>query len=241
MINFEPKRRQFIMTVNEEKLDNSVWYALTEAHKNFAVEYDGMKFYHPDFSSFGGFIDLEKTWMGIDQFAAFKSPFYVLGNQPNFSATIKLKNTIVCHQMILDEPIRIEINESIVKLQNKHEKALFDLVNLVQPGYFRQKTAELGNYFGIFKNNKLIAVTGERMKLDSFTEVSAVVTHPQHTGKGYAKQLVTHTTNKIFNEHKTPFLHVADTNKGAIKLYEKLGFRTRRKIMVCHYLPSDGM
>lgn len=104
------------------------------------------------------------------------------------------------------------------------------LVNLVQPGYFKSKTHLLGDYYGIFKGDALAAVTGERMKMNNFTEVSAVVTHPGHTGKGYAKQLVAYTVNKIFAEGKIPYLHVAEANTAGIRLYEKLGFRIRRKI-----------
>jgi predicted GNAT family acetyltransferase len=68
------------------------------------------------------------------------------------------------------------------------------------------------------------------MKMNSYTEVSTVVTHPEHTNKGYAKQLITYTSNKIFRDNKIPYLHVANNNAHAIKLYEKLGFQTRRKI-----------
>ena len=82
----------------------------------------------------------------------------------------------------------------------------------------------------LFKNDVLVAVTGERMQMNDFVEVSAVVTHPNHTGKGYAKQLVVYTVNEIFKQNKTPYLHVIEDNKGAIQLYEKLGFSTRRKI-----------
>ena len=88
----------------------------------------------------------------------------------------------------------------------------------------------MGNYFGVIKEGKLVSVTGERMKMNDFTEVSAVVTHPFYTGKGFAKQLVAHTANKIFDENKTPYLHVAETNFDAIRLYEKLGFKTRRRM-----------
>lgn len=62
------------------------------------------------------------------------------------------------------------------------------------------------------------------MKMEGYTELSAIVTHPEHTGKGYAKQLIIHASNRIFNESKIPYLYVADTNLNAIKLYEKLGF-----------------
>ena len=76
----------------------------------------------------------------------------------------------------------------------------------------------------------LVAVTGERMQMDDFTEVRAVVTHPQHTGKVYAKQLVAYTVNQVFAKGKTPYLHVLESNLPAIALYEKLGFTTRRKM-----------
>lgn len=101
---------------------------------------------------------------------------------------------------------------------------------MVQPGYFKKRTYLLGDYYGIFKNSELVAVTGERMEMNKYVEVSAVVTHPNYTGKGYAKQLVAHTVNNIFDKKKVPYLHVAETNTRAIKIYNNLGFQTRRKI-----------
>ncbi len=138
--------------------------------------------------------------------------------------------------MILDTPIDIQIKEEIIVLQENHENDLFALVNLVQPFYFKKKTSYLGSYYGIFKNGELIAVTGERMKMNEYTEVSAIVTHLDHTCKGYAKQLITHTVNKICREDKIPYLHFAETNVGAISLYEKLGFKTRRKISFWNFV-----
>lgn len=136
--------------------------------------------------------------------------------------------------MIVENKIDMEYKNTIVSLTSNNTKALFDLVNLVQPGYFKEKTALLGNYYGIFEKGELIAVTGERMKMADFVEISAVVTHPEHTGKGLAKQLVAHTANAIIEQGKMPYLHVVESNEGAIKLYEKLDFITRRKISFWH-------
>jgi predicted GNAT family acetyltransferase len=109
----------------------------------------------------------------------------------------------------------------------------------VQPGYFKSRTFELGAYFGIYENDRLVAAAGERMKMDGYTEVSAVVTHPEHTGKGYAKKLVSYTTARIFAEGRIPYLHVAQTNTAAIYLYEKLGFKTRRKISFWNFVQMN--
>jgi ribosomal protein S18 acetylase RimI-like enzyme len=156
--------------------------------------------------------------------------FFVVGDKPELSNLLKFKKELVCLQMIIHNKIDTVIKDHIISLSHEHTDALFDLVNLVQPGYYKRKTALLGSYFGVFKNGQLVSVTGERMRMNDFVEVSAIVTHADHTGQGYAKQLIAHTVNNIFNQSKTPYLHVLETNVGAINLYEKLGFETRRKI-----------
>ncbi len=215
-----------------EKLDNPVWFSLSESHKSFAIEYDSIKFYHPDYCPFGGFKQIENTSIYISQYSMLVDNFFMVGEKPVFSNSLKLKNELVCLQMVCYHIIDIGIHEDIVELDKKHKDHLFKLVNLMQPGYFKKKTFLLGNYYGIFNKNKLIAVAGERMKMNEYAEVSAIVTHPGHTGKGYAKQLIAHTVNNIFNQRRIPYLHVLETNVGAINLYEKLGFKTRRKISV---------
>ena len=224
-----------------EKLDNPTWYSLNETHKDFAMDYNGVKFYQPDYCPFGGFIDSNKTAEGINAYSLLINNFYVVGNKPSFNNKVRLNNELVCNQMLLDKQIDIEVCERIIELQTTNHKAdLLHLINLVQPGYFKSKTLDLGNYYGIYKDDQLIAVTGERMKMDGYIEVSAVVTHPEHTGKGYAKQLITHTCNKIFGEDKIPYLHVAYTNVKAIELYKKLGFLTRRKISYWNLLRNES-
>jgi GNAT superfamily N-acetyltransferase len=217
-----------LKTEEDKKLDNPVWHSLSECHKDFAVNYDSIKFYHPYYCPFGGFEKSDCIADHMYEYSLLVDNFFIVGEKPKLPDKVKLKAEIVCLQMIIQNKIGIEINENIVLLTNAN--AIFQLVNLVQPGYFKMKTALLGNYFGIFKNDELIAVTGERMKMNDFIEVSAVVTHPHHTGRGYAKQLIAHTVNNIIYQNKTPYLHVIEKNIGPIKLYEKLGFTTRRKI-----------
>ena len=230
MYGIQVNRLNAVNYQNVKKLDNPVWYSLSETHQNFAVDYTDIKFYHPDYCPFGGFLKTEKVSKFLDEYSTMVDNFFVVGEKPEFSNQLKLKNELVCLQMVINDSIDLEIKEQVVKLTAEHTDNLFQLVNLVQPGYFKRKTALLGDYFGIFKNGGLISVAGERMKMNDFIEVSAIVTHPNHTGRGYAKQLIAHTVNNIFNQNKIPYLHVVENNIGAITLYEKLGFTTRRKI-----------
>ena len=213
-----------------EKLDNPVWYSLSETHKNISINYHNVKFYDPAYCAFGGFIENNNIALQVDEYSKLINHFFIVGEKPAFSKKISLKKELVCLQMILEKRIEINIGEKIVEVDDTLAEALSSLVNEVQPGYFKKKTNLMGNYFGVIKEGKLVAVTGERMKMNDFTEVSAVVTHPFYTGKGFAKQLIAHTANKIFDQNKTPYLHVAETNFDAIRLYDKLGFKTRRKI-----------
>ena len=220
------------MVTSNHKLDNPVWYSISETHKDFGIDFGTIKFYHPDYCPFGGFITIDNIGQSISEYAKLANTFFIIGQKPTVPDNLKLNDELICLQMIIHDKIEENIEEQIVKLQEEHIEDLLGLVKIVYPEYFKKKTALLGNYYGIYKNNQLIAVTGERMQMEDYIEVSAVITHPDHTGKGYAKQLVTHTVNAVFEQNKTPFLHVSESNVGAIKLYKKLGFLTRTKISI---------
>jgi ribosomal protein S18 acetylase RimI-like enzyme len=226
--------------VNLSKLDNPVWYSLMERHQAVAINYINAKFYHPDYCPFGAFEASDHLSNGWIDYASLTDNFFIVGEKPTFPASLAIKREVVCLQMVLEKQPQVEIKENIALLDSKHEDALFELVNLVQPGYFKRKTSQLGNYYGIFKDDKLVAVSGERMKLNGLVEISAIVTHPNYTSKGYAKQLITHTVNKIVERNCLPFLHVVQSNTSAIGLYNRLGFATRRTISFWNIVRVNG-
>lgn len=216
--------------INTKALDNPVWNALNESHQQFARNFGGLKFYDPDIGPFAAFDGNNRVADEIDQYSTIIDDFFVVGDKPEYSAKVNFVGELVCLQMICEKKISITHKEEIHLMSKHHNKEVQDLVSLVMPGYFKKRTMDLGEYFGIFQSGQLVAVTGERMKMDQCTEVSAVVTHPDHSGKGYAKELVAHTVNNIFDKNELPFLHVAESNQRAISVYEKLGFKTRRKM-----------
>ena len=104
---------------------------------------------------------------------------------------------------------------------------MMELTALTKPGPFNRRTHELGTYLGIRREGKLVAMAGERLKIPGHTEVSAVCTHPEHTGHGYARILMMEIMRRICSRGETPFLHVREDNVRAIELYQRLGFRQR--------------
>ena len=109
---------------------------------------------------------------------------------------------------------------------------MLELVAQTQPGPFLTRTIELGDYLGIRRDGALVAMAGERFRLDGWTEISAVCTHPNHRGQGLASALVGALIAAIQLRSQRVFLHVLATNTTAIRLYEELGFRVRQAATV---------
>jgi predicted GNAT family acetyltransferase len=98
---------------------------------------------------------------------------------------------------------------------------------LTEPGPFGTRTCELGSYLGVRRNGQLAAMAGERLKLPGYTEISAVCTHPEHTGHGFATRLVAEIAEGIRARGERPFLHVREDNVRATDIYRRLGFVQR--------------
>ncbi|MFH9660997.1 GNAT family N-acetyltransferase [Streptomyces sp. NPDC017248] len=106
---------------------------------------------------------------------------------------------------------------------------MLDLVARTRPGPFLPRTVELGTYLGIRRDGALIAMAGERLRPPGWTEISAVCTDPAFRGEGLASRLVLAVAYGIRERGETPFLHTGAGNTHAIRLYESLGFRLRRR------------
>ncbi|WP_028224111.1 GNAT family N-acetyltransferase [Paraburkholderia ferrariae] len=104
------------------------------------------------------------------------------------------------------------------------------LTAATEPGPFGPRTIELGDYLGVRKEGKLAAMAGERMRLDGYTEISAVCVDPAFRGQGHAAGLMKRLIASIGARGETPFLHVVTSNQGAIALYRALGFVERREM-----------
>lgn len=111
---------------------------------------------------------------------------------------------------------------------------MLSLVELTKPGPFRPHTIELGTYLGIRAGARLVAMAGERMWVGNFRKVSAVCTHPEAQGRGYARALLGRTVNRILRRGETPFLHVESSKQRVMDTYLALGFIPRAEFTLLH-------
>lgn len=214
------------MPQNYSLLQDPFWNALRTEQKDFALGTTRIMKFRSQVLPFMGLHSYDKSilpeiepFLGPGEEVFVKDKFLSLPDNWEVIAHVPVIQ-MICKR----PPVAPEKKVGIVRLGEADYPALFDLVNMVQPGYFRPQTHLLGNYYGIKLDGKLVAVAGERMKITGFIEVSAVCTLPEYTGRGLAQQLICFLCRQIFSQGKIPFLHVLETNTRAIRLYELLHF-----------------
>ena len=210
-------------------LDNPVWNALSLTQAPFGEGDELAKRYLPDISPLAATVNLSAEahlrlagMLGPGQGAGL-----VLTARISTLPGFEIMQWLPVNQMVW-EGERVLVENPGEVLGNEDAPEMLALAQLTKPGPFAIRTNELGRYIGIRKEGKLAAMAGERMRMPGFTEISAVCTHPDHRGHGYATELVLAMVTTIQQRCDVPFLHVAAENAPAIKIYEKLGFRTRR-------------
>ncbi|BFP57294.1 GNAT family N-acetyltransferase [Streptomyces griseus] len=130
---------------------------------------------------------------------------------------------------LVDASVEAAPDPEAVPLGPRDVPEMLDLVARTRPGPFLPRTVELGTYLGIRRGGALVAMAGERLHPPGWTEISGVCTDESVRGQGLASRLVLAVAHGIRERGETPFLHASASNTGAVRLYESLGFRLRRR------------
>jgi predicted GNAT family acetyltransferase len=215
-------------------LDNVVWTALTTRQAALAESYDQACRFLPDVSTIAAFLEpSDRGWdslahlvhEGLTVNLALREPYQP---RPGWKQVLVTPMPQMVFQGNIPQLLQSSNPEvSIIELGSSDVPEMLELTALTKPGPFSKRTPELGRYIGIRQDGRLIAMAGERLKVSGYTEVSAVCTHPEHAGRGYARLLMTEIMRQIFDRGEIPFLHVRGGNAHAIGLYERMGFVQR--------------
>ena len=213
-------------------LDNPIWHALGGPHAGLGTVHGLIRRYQPQFAPFAAW-----ETESVETRAALAVAIPVNGGAVLFTTeTVEpvdgLETVMAGHllQMVATGFAPSGGAPGLRPLQNADVPAMQRLIDLTRPGPFAPRTIEMGRYLGLIEGGELVAMAGERLRLNGFTEVSAVCTHPDHRGRGYAKALVSAVAETIVERGETPFLQVLPANQPAIATYERLGFATRRTL-----------
>ncbi len=215
-----------------QPLDNPMWAALTGPQQSFALGAGAVRRYPREIAPF---VAVERAGVEaratLDALVAPGESVYVVAIAPAWPGDWQVVATGTILQMTCVQPPRQATAPGDWRaLDDADLPEMLALTALVYPEFFRERTRELGRYLGIHRPGVLAAMAGERLAVEGHVEISAVCTHPDHTGRGHAAQLMTALVHDIAARGKTPFLHVSDHNQRAIDLYARLGFVERRRL-----------
>lgn len=214
-------------------LDNIIWQALSKRQTEFAQCFGNARRFVPEVGPLAAFLEPDER--GYESLAELAGPkgtialFLDAPYRPRAGWSVVAGAPLV--QMAWRDGSLNKIDFAqfpIIALGAADSAEMIALTALTKPGPFGPRTHELGSFFGIRDEGKLVAMAGERMKVPGYTEVSAVCTHPQHTGHGYAAALMSQVVRGILERGEIPFLHVRGDNLRAIELYKRLGFVERK-------------
>lgn len=213
-------------------LDNPFWSSLRSLHRGIAQAAGEVARYPAEYAPFLGVSDADADVTdALDALVAPGESVYLIGVAPGqVPDGWKLEAFRPLAQMICTSPLEVIDGPEIIELTQANRADVLELTALVYPHYFRPRTMEMGRYFGIYQDGRLAAMVGERMGTETYREMSAICTHPDFNGLGYARRLTAMLTNDTLQRGSTPFLHVSHENPRAKGLYEQIGFRHRRDI-----------
>ncbi|MBB5316236.1 GNAT family N-acetyltransferase [Tunturibacter empetritectus] len=222
----------------ESLFANPVWTALHTKHRHFAISAGEACRYPADVAPFAAVASpTEAALLQLHSLLVPGESVWIAAESYPHPTQLVFEQTLECLQMVL--PAKIEppaARVEIVPLSGREAPEMVALTDLAFPGFFRSRTCEMGSYFGVRSEGQLIAMGGERLKLDgpteSYPEISGICTHPDHRGKRYAENLIWHLVRRHRRDGAVSWLHVSAGNHRAIQLYLRMGFVEARRVLL---------
>jgi ribosomal protein S18 acetylase RimI-like enzyme len=215
-------------------LDHPIWNALTSRQSRFA-EGDGLAWrFRAEISPFAAIADVTPA-----NFASLRRLIPDGGAVilTTVAPVLPPDDFAVTMATTLEQMLGTALGEggdesSLIPLGSDDAAEMLELATLTKPGPYYLRTHELGAFLGIRIDGRLVAMAGERMRVDGFTEVTAVCTHPDYRGQGYGSLLLGAVARRVRARGETPFLHVFSHNTQAIALYLRSGFTQRQTLQL---------
>ncbi len=216
---------------------NPVWDALQTKHRHFAVCQGEACRYAQEVAPFVAVRAVTaEALRDVAALLAEDEVVWLIAEECPDVEELVSPGTLACLQMILPEeimPPAEEESDGIIRLSAANAAEMVALTDVAFPGFFRKRTHEMGEYYGVRgAGGELIAMGGQRLMLDGFAEISGLCAHPRHRGKGLATRLIWELVRLHRRSGLRSFLHVTCANENAIRLYLDLGFEKVRRVLL---------
>ncbi|MHB1896091.1 MAG: GNAT family N-acetyltransferase [Metallibacterium sp.] len=215
-------------------LDNIIWNTLSGPHARFAAGMAQARRYARGFSPIVGFAEAESPdFDALAPFCAAGERLYCDRWSGKAPPGWRIDAESTMFKMVWDASVPAQdAAADAISLRPEHAGQALALAELTQPGPFGPRTPELGDYFGYFEAERLVAMAGERFQAGTLREISGVCTHPDFQGRGLARRLMLKLIRRQMQRGELPFLHVMCANIHARALYQRMGFRDHLETVV---------
>ena len=226
-----------LMSINV--LDNPIWHALAGLHCRHALGRGLARHYRRDIAPFSAIAEASAAAyadLAADLPVGTEARLLRTQVEPLPKGWEEIRRFTLLQMVAQRLPEEVEPLAEV--LSPGDAPAMMDLVAATEPGPFALRTPLLGSYLGIRDGHRLMAMAGERLRVPGYVELSAICVHPEARGKGYAAALTQELMRRAFAQGERPFLHVRPDNGPAVALYRRLGFETRRALVMLWRRPT---
>jgi ribosomal protein S18 acetylase RimI-like enzyme len=224
----------------EELFSNPVWHALHGPHRHLAIVEGGACRYPADVCPYAAIVaPAARALDELRSLLVLDESVWIV-DYGRTAQGLNVVGALDCVQMVLPADVELPPQSTeIMPLDATTAHEMVALTDVAFPGFFRLGTYRMGFYCGVRVNGELVAMGGERLRLEGYPELSGICTHPTHRGKGLATDIIGHLVRRHRCDGLQSWLLVGAQNTRAIDLYTSLGFKRVRNLML-HRITRTG-
>ena len=140
---------------------------------------------------------------------------------PNSMLHLKYVPHLSSHQLV--KPLSITDLPALNFFYTQHSE------NIFSPDLFAHAM-----FFGVYEGERIIAAGGTHVlsPVHKVAVIGNILTAPEARGRGYATAITATLVSTLFEQsYSTVVLNVFEDNYNAIRIYERLGFRTHHRLV----------
>ena len=217
-----------------DPIADPIWNALQTTHRLLGLHGGLACKYRADVAPFAALA--ENSAAAYEDLRSLLTPgesAYLLAEKPPDISGLTMRGPMGVLQMLFaaDKPIPEQgPGAEVRRITCDDSAAMVALTDAAFPGFFRTRTCDMGDYYGVWQEDRLVAMGGERFVFEPYREISGVCTLPEFRGQGLAARILWQILRDHRRDGRVSWLHVTSTNSNAIALYERLGFVTLREV-----------
>lgn len=209
-------------------LDNPVWNALEGPLRHWARAAGDFKRFVPDAAPFVAVKSPESKTDALEQVVGDDELVYFLGVMPRLDERWAVVSHEQVLQFVIDRAVPAPDGVVVERVEGDDGiRELRALASQVYPAFFRPRTAQLGRFYAVREEGAVVAMGGERLRVDGYQEVSTVCTLPSARQAGLAKAIVASAQRGASDRGARLFCHTVQSNQPVLTLFKHAGLRPR--------------